>query len=218
MVEEGVLEQEGFTRSKQYRLRRESSLNREVRVTPVLNPERLWDDHIAPVLANDPENLSSLCRGAFRDMIHNVITHAQASWITVSFSATARHIDVAVADDGRGFFNGNREKLGLTSARECAELLMQHANARSMDSPAARLVLLGRNFETFTIASAGVALVFDAPTDAWSVREESIPEEGTRVALRLLRAGYASDSSARRSSNAASTSSTLKPSAIPNSI
>jgi hypothetical protein len=51
LVDSGVLEQEGATRSKKYRLRRSSLLNRELRVTPVLNPDRLWDDHIAPVLA-----------------------------------------------------------------------------------------------------------------------------------------------------------------------
>ena len=218
MVDEGLLDQDGFTRSKEYRLRRESLLNREIRVTPVLSPQRLWDDHIAPVLVSDRDDVRDLCRGAFGDVVGNVIAHAQASWITVSFSTTARHIDVAVTDDGRGFFNHIGERLGTTGARECAELLARHANARSMESPAARLVLLGRNFETFAIASAGAGLAFDAAADAWSAREDAIPEQGTRVVLRLRRGGYTNKSNERLSSNDASTSSTLKPSAIPNSI
>ena len=218
MVEEGVLEQTGATRSKEYRLRRESLLNREIRVTPVLSPERLWDDHIGPVLADDRAEVRDLCRGAFRDLVRNATTHAQASWITVAFSTTARHIDVAVGDDGRGIFNHIAGRLGVKSVRECAELLMKHANARSTDFPAVRLVLLGRNFESFAVASSGIALVFDAATEGWSLREEDVPSDGTRIALRLRRPGYTSAISARLSSKNDSTSSTLKPSAIPSSI
>lgn len=217
LVEEGVLEQTGFTRSREYRLRRESLLNREIRVTPVLSPERLWDDHIAPVLAAERADVRDLCRGAFRDMIRNVIDHAGASWITVAFSTTARQIDVAVSDNGSGIFHRIGERMGTRSAKECAELVVRHANARSMDFPAARLVLLGRNFEVFTVASAGIALVFEAGTESWTLRDESVPEQGTRVAFRLRRPGYTSDSSALRSSKKDSTSSALKPSAIPSS-
>src|SRR5688572_21875322 len=218
LVEEGVLEQAGATRSKEYRLRRESLLNREIRVTPVLSPERLWDDHIAPVLADDRADVRELCRGAFRDLVRNVTTHAHASWVTVAFSATARHIDVAVGDDGRGIFNQVATRLGAKGARECAELLVRHANARSTDFPAVRLVLLGRNFETFAIASSGIALEFNAGTDAWSLRDDDVPAQGTRVALRLRRPGYTSPTSNRCSSTNDSTSSPLNPSAIPSSI
>jgi DNA-binding transcriptional ArsR family regulator len=217
LVDDGILEQTGFTRSREYRLRRESLLNREIRVTPVLSPERLWDDHIAPVLASERNEVRDLCRGAFRDLIRNVIDHAGATWITVSFSTTARQIDVAVSDNGHGVFNRIGERMGTRSARDCAELVVRHANARSVDFPAARLVLLGRNFEAFTVLSSGVELAFDASAGAWSLRDESTPGEGTRVAFRLRRPGYTNDSSARRSSKNDSTSSTLKPSAIPSS-
>jgi DNA-binding transcriptional ArsR family regulator len=96
LVEAGVLEEEGATRSREYRLRRTSLLNRELRVTPVLNADRLGDDHIAPVLAADRAGVRDLCRGAFGELIRNVIAHAQAQWITVAFAATARHLDITV--------------------------------------------------------------------------------------------------------------------------
>jgi DNA-binding transcriptional ArsR family regulator len=43
LVDAGILDQDGYTRSREYRLRRTSLWNREIRVTPVLNPDRLWD-------------------------------------------------------------------------------------------------------------------------------------------------------------------------------
>lgn len=188
LVEADVLEQTGYTRSKEYRLRRTSLLNREIRVTPVLNPERLWDDHIAPVLVHDRAEVRNLCRGAFGDILRNVIEHAQATWSTVSFTMTARHIDIAVGDDGRGLFNAIGERMGVSDPRECALLLARHANARSADFPAVRLALLGRHFEWFSVASSGVSLTFDASSDTWSAGDDDAETPaGTRIEVRLRR-------------------------------
>ena len=202
LVEAGVLEEEGATRSREYRLRRTSLLNRELRVTPVLNADRLWDDHIAPVLAADRAAVRDLCRGAFGELIRNVIAHAQAQWITVAFAATARHLDIAVNDDGRGIFNRIAQRVGLADVQETAELMSRHANARSTDFPAARLILLARNFESFAIASAGVSLAFDATQNAWFLREEEASAPGTRISLRMRRSpvarGARDGASARR--------------------
>jgi DNA-binding transcriptional ArsR family regulator len=188
LVEAGILEQEGATRSREYRLRRMSLLNRELRVTPVLNAERLWDDHIAPVLASDRTDVRDLCRGAFGELIRNVIAHAQAQWITVSFEMTARNIDVIVADDGHGIFNRLASRLGLPSPRAAATLMLRHANNLSSDFPASRVLLLGRHFERFEIASADVALIYFGATGSWSIAENT-SLSGTRVFMRLSRAG-----------------------------
>ena len=186
LVEAGMLDQDGYTRSREYRLRQTSLLNREIRVTPVLNPDRLWDDHIALVLADDRVPVRDLCRGAFAEVLGNVIAHAHASWVTISFATTARDIDVALADDGAGIFHRVGERLALPGPRATAELMSRHANARSTDFPASRLVLLGRNFDSFVISSAGVALVFDAAREAWELRDDDVVK-GTRIAMRLRR-------------------------------
>jgi DNA-binding transcriptional ArsR family regulator len=191
LVEAGVVEQTGQTRSREYRLRCTSLLNREIRVTPVLDPERLWDDHIAPVLADDRTPVRDLCRGAFGELIRNVIEHARAGWINVAFSTTARHIDITVADDGRGIFSRVAERIGGASARDTANLWSRHANARSVDFPGSRLSLLGRNFESFSISSSGIVLSFDATFEQWSVAEAADSTAGTRVSLRLTRSGRA---------------------------
>ncbi|HKW14469.1 MAG TPA: hypothetical protein VJS69_08290 [Candidatus Krumholzibacteria bacterium] len=188
LVEAGVLEEEGATRSREYRLRRMSLLNRELRVTPVLNADRLWDDHIAPVLAADRAVVRDLCRGAFGELIRNVIAHAQAQWITVAFAATARHLDITVSDDGRGIFDRLAQRVGLGDVHETAELMSRHANSRSTDFPAARLVLLARNFESFEVSSSGVSLAFDSMQDAWFLRDDATTAAGTRVTLRVRRA------------------------------
>jgi hypothetical protein len=187
LVGDGALEQTGATRAKEYHLRRTSLLNREVRVTPVLNPDRLWDDHIAPVLATDRPSIRDLCQGAFGEVIRNVIRHADAKWVTVSFELTARHIDVSVEDDGCGLFTRLAERTGASTPRESAEETLRRANTRALDSPASRLLLLGRNFESFAISSAGLALVYYGATNTWTLEDAPSPARGTRVAMRLCR-------------------------------
>ena len=187
LVDSGLLEQEGATRSREYRLRRSSVLNREVRVTPVLNPERFWDDNLAPVLSHDPVGVRDLCRGAFGEVVLNVIRHAQATWINLIFEMTARAIEVTVADDGRGVFTQLAARVGVSTPRDAAALMLRHANDRSSGFPASRLALLARNFEWFEIASSGVTLTWYSATGSWSLADTDAPVKGTRVSMRLSR-------------------------------
>ena len=76
---------------------------------------------------------------------------------------------MSVSDDGRGIFNRLAQRVGLADAHEAAELMSRHANARSTDFPAARLALLGMNFERFEIVSSGVSLTHYAASDSWSI-------------------------------------------------
>lgn len=186
MVEAGLLEQAGHTRAKEYRLRRASTLTRELRVTPVLNPDRVFDDHIAPILAGDRPAVRDLCRGAFGELVRNAATHAGAAWITFSFTANARHIEIAVSDDGRGFFATLGPRLGAPGPREAAEEVARLARLRDAHGPASRLLLLARNFESFTISSGGCVLEFDGPRDLWVVRDGEAAT-GTQIILRALR-------------------------------
>jgi hypothetical protein len=183
MVDAGLLEQTGHTRAREYRLRRASALTRELRVTPVLNPDRVFDDHVAPILYADRPAVRDLCRGAFGELVRNAATHAKASWITFSFAANARHIDLTVSDDGRGLFATIAARLGVASPREAAEEMARQARLREVQSPASRLILLARHFETFSILSSGCVLEFSAPQDLWVVRESGEVTPGTTVAL-----------------------------------
>ncbi len=199
LVEAGLLEQSGQTRARVYRLKRTSSLSREVRVTPVLNPARVWEDHIAPVLASDTPAVRDLCRGAFGELMGNAVDHAGASWIQFSFTNNARDIDIVVADDGAGIFEMLRQPLGAASAQEAAAMLANLANARAADSPLARLVLLARNFQSFAIRSAGVALAFSLKHGTWTVSDDPQGRKGTAIAFRLRRPnGAASRTPLRR--------------------
>lgn len=185
LVQAGVLEQEGLTRARIYSLRRTSALTREFRVTPVLNAERVWRDHAAPLLGDDAAAVRDGCRGAFRELVENVVQHARASWITFRLNTTARDLEVVVTDDGRGVFAALADKLGVASPREAAEELARRARARSATPPTARLVLLARDAERLTLVSSGWKLELDARGGA--VSRDGDGRAGTSAAFRARR-------------------------------
>ncbi len=205
LVETGLLDQAGHTRARAYALRRTSMVSREFRVTPVLDAERVWGEHATPVLAGDRAALRDACRAVFKELLENAITHAGASWITFELATTAREIDLTVADDGRGAFVSLAEKCRVATPREAAEEIARLAGARSMESPAIKLMLLARSTERFALVSSGVVCEFDAARDSWTVREDDAIRTGTLVECRLRRvlAGAAQTTDSRESSDTA---------------
>jgi hypothetical protein len=187
LVEAGQLEESGRTRAREYRLKRTSSLSRELRVTPVLNPDRIWEDHIAAILASDPPAVRDLCRGAFGELVRNAIEHAGADWITFRFAATAPHVDLVVADDGAGIFRRLAREPGTADDAGAAARMVHDANARAVASSTARLAILARNFATFEIKSTGIAVRFDAESDRWSWTRDASVDDGTCISFRVRR-------------------------------
>jgi hypothetical protein len=187
LVTAGVLDQAGQTRARAYALRRIASLTREFRVTPVLNATRVWEEHAAPLLAGDRAMIRDACRGAFKELVENTITHAGAQWISFELATTAREIGLTVIDDGRGVFVTLAEKLRISTPRQAAEEFARRAHMRSMDSPGARFVLLARGAERFVLTSSGISCEFDADNDTWTVREDARVAPGTTVACTMRR-------------------------------
>jgi hypothetical protein len=204
LVAAGLIEETGQTRARVYRLKRTSALSRELRVTPVLNADRVWEDHIAPVLSSDKPGVRDLCRGAFGELVRNAVEHADASWINFSFASNARDIDVTVADDGNGIFQVLLRPLGAASPRDAAARIANLCNARAPESPVARLALLARNFQQFSIRSASFVLTFDRDEDTWTVSDDESPQKGTAVSFRMRRPSAVGSHRSGRTQSAAS--------------
>jgi predicted transcriptional regulator len=186
LIGDGLLMESGSTRAKRYELRPTGALTREFRITPVLNADRVWDDHVAPMLAGEREALRNLCRAGFGELVRSASSHAGSTWLTMSVSATTRHIDLAVSDDGQGIFVALAGQFGVSAPRDAAEELARRARMRAADHPAARLVLLARNFEWFAVRSSGVELFHGAQINEWVVRDTPVMT-GTTITLRCRR-------------------------------
>lgn len=186
LVDAGVLDQAGQTRARAYALRRMAAVSRELRVTPVLNPGRVWDDHVLPILAGDRAMLRETCRGFFKEVVENAVAHAGASWITFELATTAREVALSIHDDGRGLFVSLGERLRSSTPRAAAETFLEQARERSTDGAGATLILLARGFDAFSIASSSLACGFDGESNSWTMGSSDV-DAGTLVACRLHR-------------------------------
>jgi hypothetical protein len=125
--------------------------------------------------------------------------------------------------------------MGLSLPRDAAGLMLRHANDRSSHFPASRLSLLGRNFEWFEIASSGSSSRTTRPRipgqSATGAHLQQAPASRCASAARRKTGAQRAQSAGRHtqhhsldaprrshhreqtlhSSNAASTSSTLRP-------
>ncbi len=186
LVDAGVLDQAGQTRARAYVLRRMAAVSRELRVTPVLNAGRVWDDHVMPILAGDRAMLRETCRGFFTEVVDNAVAHAGAAWISFDLITTAREIDLSIRDDGRGVFVSLADKMGAGTPSAAAEEFVEHARARSSDGAGTTLLLLARGFDTFSLASSGLACEFDRKSDTWQIVPCDV-NAGTRIACHVQR-------------------------------
>jgi hypothetical protein len=121
----------------------------------------------------------------FREVIESLVAPTRATWVSFELATTARHIDLTMRDDGRGVYSVLSEQWRLPSARDAAEAL---ARGRSSGSPGARLLLLARGAERFSMTSSGVSYEFDAAGGAWRVQDVAAPISGTSITLRVRRA------------------------------
>jgi hypothetical protein len=142
---------------------------------------------VGPILSGDRAIVRETGKGLFKELVDDAIARGGASWISFEVMTTARQVDVAVRDDARGIFDALMETLPAATARDAATEFVRRANYRSMEWPAARLVLLARSTEGFSIASSGVVCEFDVAQDAWSVRDDETALAETSVSFRLRR-------------------------------
>ena len=77
------------------------------------------DDHLPKELDDDTRYLLFRC---VRELLVNVVKHAQADRVNISFAADAKAMRLTIADDGRGFdaaaVTGKQHGFGLYSIRE----------------------------------------------------------------------------------------------------
>lgn len=127
MVRDGLLEAEGTTRSRVYRLK---TLTDTVRRYPRegLEEDRVCRELIAPVVARFPKNVDSIWNYAGTEMINNAIDHSGASEVEVRVRKNGLYTEVIVEDEGEGIFRKIQRVLNLHDAREAIlELAMRHS-------------------------------------------------------------------------------------------
>ena len=185
MAREGLIEAEGTTRARTYRLPMLAEAERS-HPREGLEEDVVWHELIAPVVAGLPENVRAIWQYASTEMINNAIDHSGAAEVRVGARRNAFDTEVVVADDGEGIFAKIQGALGLRDPRES---ILELAKGKLTTAPERHtgegIFFTSRAVDRFEIESHRLRFVH-APEGADAIVEQESDTPGTRVRLRLV--------------------------------
>ncbi len=104
LVKEGILQTEGTTRSRLYRLKQVVDFSKVLEITDI-EEDKVWREYIKPLVKDLPSNIRNICQYGFTEMVNNVIDHSSGSSLTIALSYTIKKLQMIVKDNGIGVFN-----------------------------------------------------------------------------------------------------------------
>jgi len=184
MVRDGIIDAEGTTRARVYRIR---TLVEAARTYPRegLQEDVVWRELVAPVVARFPENVRDIWHYAATEMINNAIDHSGAPEVKVSVRMNALDTEVVVADEGVGIFLKIQRALNLHDAREA---ILELAKGKLTTEPERHtgegIFFTSRALDFFEIESHRLRFSH-APSADDFIAEQALDMPGTRVRMRL---------------------------------
>lgn len=184
LVQDGLVEAEGTTRARVYRLKTlvsaEKSFDRAG-----LEEELVWREAVAPHLADLPENVRNVWHYAATEMINNAIDHSGSAQVRVILWRNALWTEVVISDEGEGIFVKIQRALGLHDPRDA---ILELAKGKLTTAPEAHsgegIFFTSRSMDRFEIESHHLRFSH-APRSEDSIEEQQVDISGTRVRMRL---------------------------------
>jgi anti-sigma regulatory factor (Ser/Thr protein kinase) len=184
LVKEGLVEAEGTTRAREYRLK---TLNESEYSYPRdgLQEDLVWRELVSPVVARLPQNVRDIWHYAATEMINNAIDHSESKDVQVKVLKNALFTEVLVADEGEGIFVKIQRALGLHDPREA---ILELAKGKLTTAPEQHtgegIFFTSRAVDLFEIDSHHLRFSH-VPREDDAIAEHAADTPGTRVRMRL---------------------------------
>jgi anti-sigma regulatory factor (Ser/Thr protein kinase) len=185
LIRDELIQATGNTRSRRYALGPIREQIIALKVTSGLDEDRVWTEQVRPRLEDLPQNVLSICRYGFTEMLNNVVDHSGSPEATVAIQRTPRSIDLKVQDHGVGIFRKIKMECGLASEHEAIlELTKGKLTTDPERHTGEGIFFSSRMLDDFAIGSGAVLLLCSAGGENWSV-ETREATAGTFVAMRI---------------------------------
>ena len=186
LVREGLVEAEGTTRAKTYRLK---VLDEVERCYPRegLQEDLVWRELVVPRVASLPENVRNIWHYGATEMINNAIDHSGAPEVRVAVRTNALETEVRVADEGEGIFVKIQKALGLHDPRES---ILELAKGKLTTAPEHHtgqgIFFTSRAMDVFEIESHRLRFIHAPRTDDAIIEQAANTlAPGTRIRMCL---------------------------------
>jgi len=184
LVRDGLVEAEGTTRARVYRLKALAEVGRR-HPRAGLQEDLVWRELISPVVADLPQNVRDIWHYASTEMINNAIDHSSAAEVRVEARKDALDTEVVVEDDGEGIFVKIQRALHLHDPREA---ILELAKGKLTTAPERHsgegIFFTSRALDVFAIESQHLRFRH-APRAEDSIVEQVADTPGTCVRMRL---------------------------------
>ncbi|MFI5460028.1 MAG: STAS-like domain-containing protein [Isosphaerales bacterium] len=184
LLREGLVDAEGTTRARSYRLKLLAEVERRY-PREGLQEDLVWRELIAPVVARLPENVRNIWYYASTEMINNAIDHSGAREVQVGVRQNALSTEVLVSDEGGGIFVKIQLALGLHDPRESIlELAKGKLTTAPENHTGEGIFFTSRALDSFEIESHHLRFIHgQRGHDA--IVQQALDTPGTQVRMRL---------------------------------
>jgi hypothetical protein len=184
LVRDGLVEAEGTTRARVYRLKTLAEVSRRY-PREGLQEDLVWRELVSPMVARFAENVRGIWHYASTEMINNAIDHSGAADVLVEARKNALWTELLVADEGEGIFVKIQRALDLHDPREAILELAKGKLTTAPDQHSGEgIFFTSRAMDFFEIESHHLRFS-RAPRADDAIAEQAADTPGTSVRMRL---------------------------------
>lgn len=153
------------------------------------NPEdRIWNQHVAPLLKELPENVQDIWHYGFTEMFNNALDHSSGKKVIVNVNQTSTDIEISLQDDGAGIFKKIQKALDLYDERHAVlELAKGKFTTDPENHTGQGIFFSSRMFDEFSIVSGKVYFSHKYPKNEDWILEVPEQSQGTLVMMQLAK-------------------------------
>ena len=192
----GYLTATGQTRSREYGFVPLGQNLVSLPITPQLEEDVVWREHVEPHLPGIASNILNICRYGVTEMVNNVIDHSGSLSVLVRVTFDASNVDIRISDYGIGIFQKIKEYCKLDDERHA---IFELSKGKLTTDPARHtgegIFFTSRMFEDFTILSGGLFVRCTRDGGDWLLETRGGPFSGTSIGLEISPMSETTDTS-----------------------
>lgn len=159
-VKDGIITAGGSGRARYYETRPLVDLIYQFDLSPQLQEDLIWREHVRPALGHLLDNVLQICEYGFTEMFNNAIDHSEGTQTTIRIYCTAKGIRLDIMDNGVGIFRKIQRALNLADARQALLELGKGKFTTDPDRHSGQgIFFTSRAFDHFIILSHDLSFV-----------------------------------------------------------
>lgn len=187
LVADGLLEATGSTLARKYSLKPLSQSELRLPLAG-LEEDRVWLEHVAPLLSEVKDNVRRICEYGFTEMLNNAVYHSEGQFVVIGVVLTGVDVQMLIQDDGVGIFRKIKTKLGFEDERQA---ILELAKGKLTTDPEHHtgegIFFTTRMFDQFALLSGKLFFSHMQAGDDWLIEVQQEEAKGTLVNMIINR-------------------------------